>query len=154
KWSRIMRMAGIENSTLLEDLNDLHMRHYDWTQARSHKNTSGGDMVMKNPALTVVGTTTRTLFHETLKEKALSGGAVNRYLILPGGATFQPYDGTSYKADGRINGLLEDLTSHAWGHGEEIRTVYSDEAWEAFRQFQANFIIPLMNNPETSEAVK
>jgi hypothetical protein len=154
EWSRIAQMAGIEHATLQEDLNDLFMRHYPWSQSRSHKNPSGGDIVITNPALTIVGTTTRTLFHQTLTDKALGSGTINRYLIVPGTATFEPYTGKSYRADQNVTGLIDPLITHTFGSGREIKDLYSSEAWAAFLAFQEEFITPLMNNPDTSEALK
>ncbi len=154
EWSRIAQMAGIEHATLQEDLNDLFMRHYPWSQSRSHKSSTGGDIVITNPTLTVVGTTTRTLFHQALTDKALGSGTINRYLIVPGTATFQAYTGKSYRADESVLGLIDHLKTHTFGLGQEIKALYSPEAWEAFLAFQDTFILPLHNDPSTSEALK
>lgn len=153
EWSRIAQMSGIEHATLQEDLNDLFMRHYPWSQARSHKNPSGGDIVMTNPTLTVVGTTTRKLFHAALTDKALGSGTINRYLIVPGSATFNAYTGKSYRADESVVGLIDHLTTHTFGLGREIAGLYSSEAWKAFLAFQEAFIMPLNDDPDVSEAL-
>lgn len=153
EWSRLAQMSGIEHATLQEDLNDIFMRHYPWSQARSHKNPSGGDIVLTNPTLTVVGTTTRKLFHSALTARALGSGTINRYLIVPGSAVFQKYTGKAYRADHAVAGLLDALTTRTFGAGQEIRELYSPEAWEAFASFQDAFIVPLNNDPDASEAL-
>ena len=153
EWSRLAQMSGIEHATLQEDLNDLFMRHYPWSQSRSHKSPTGGDVVVTNPTLTVVGTTTRKLFHAALTDKALGSGTINRYLIFPGSATFEPYMGKSYRADKSVVGLIDHLKTPTFGLGREIATLYSPEAWQAFEAFQKAFIVPLHNNPDTSEAL-
>jgi hypothetical protein len=152
EWSRIVSVGGIEHSTLIEDLNDLHMRHWPWTFSRSHKTHSGGDICIAEPALTLIGTTTRKLFHPALTDRMIGSGAINRYLILPGSAEFQPYQGRSYKTD-TIAGKLDHLKAYTWGCGRELKDLYSPEAWDAFDAFQEDFIVPLMRNPDTSEAL-
>lgn len=153
EWSRIAQMSGIEHATLQEDLNDLFMRHYPWSQARSHKNPSGGDIVITNPTLTVVGTTTRKLFHAALTDKALGSGTINRYLIVPGSATFNAYTGKSYRADESVAGLIDHLKAYTFGLGREIRDLYSPDAWAEFLAFQEAVILPLHNDPDASEAL-
>jgi hypothetical protein len=153
EWSRIIQMSGIEHATLQEDLNDLFMRHHPWSQSRSHKNPSGGDIVISKPALTIVGTTTRKLFHGALTDKALGSGTINRYLIVPGSSSFQAYKGNSYRADTALTGLIDHLTNHTFGLGREVSELYSPDAWQAFLAFQEEFIVPLHNDPGTSEAL-
>jgi Protein of unknown function (DUF3987) len=152
EWSRLVAVAGIEHSTVVEDLNDLHMRHHPWTFARSHKNSSGGDIVVMNPALTVVGTTTNKLFHAALTDRMIASGYVNRYLTLPGSAEFEPYNGHSHRTE-HLNGTIDHLVAHAWGLGKELAEFYAPEAWKAFQAFQDTFILPLQRNPETSETL-
>jgi hypothetical protein len=154
EWSRLAQMGGIEHATLQEDVNDMHMRHYPWTQTRSHKSTSGGDIVITDPTLTIVGTTTRALFAKSVDDKALSSGTLNRYLIVPGSATFQPYTGKSYRTDNTLAGLIDHLTTHTFGLGQEIAEFYSQEAWDAFDAFQHTVLLPMQNDPGTSEALK
>lgn len=152
EWSRIVSVAGIEHSTVIEDLNDLHMRHWPWTFSRSHKTQSGGDISIAETALTIIGTTTRKLFHPALTDRMIGGGAINRYLILPGSAEFQPYQGRSYKTD-TLAGKLDHLKAYAWGSGRELKDLYAPDAWDAFDEFQKDFIVPLMRNPDTSETL-
>jgi len=154
EWSRLMQMGGIEHATLQEDVNELFMRHPSWSQSRSHKSPSGGDVVITHPTLTMVGTTTRTLFAQAVTDKALGSGTINRYLIVPGTAVFQPYTGQSYRTDDTLSGLIDHLTPHTFGDGQEIGDCYSNEAWELFQAFQDAVLLPLQNDPATSEALK
>jgi hypothetical protein len=152
EWSRIVSVAGIEHSTVIEDLNDLHMRHWPWTFSRSHKTQSGGDICIAETALTIIGTTTRKLFHAALTDRMIGSGAINRYLILPGSSEFQPYQGRSYKTDTLV-GKLDHLQAYAWGSGCELKDLYAPNAWDAFDAFQKDLIVPLMRDPDTSESL-
>lgn len=154
EWSRIAQMSGIQNATLQEDLNDVFMRHYPWSLTRSHKSNSGGDIIITDPTLTVAGTTTRTLFAQVVTDKALGNGTINRYLIVPGTAVWEEYDGQSYHPEKSCAGLLDRLGGHAFGFGAEIKTLYSPEAWSVFRAFQTDVIAPLQRDETGTPALK
>src|SRR5215510_15779871 len=91
EWSRLLQMAGIEHSTLIEDLNALFQRQRPWSQSRSHKLKSGGNITIRNPTLSICGTSTIKLFTANLSARLIYSGYLNRYLILPGESEWEEY---------------------------------------------------------------
>jgi putative DNA primase/helicase len=153
EWSRLAQVGGIQNSTLLEDLNALFQRRQPWSVSRSTKGRGGGDVVIENPSLSICGTTTNTLLQQSISTRQLSGGFLNRYLILPGRGEWREYTGESPNTVA-CSGILDHLTSHTWGVGREVATAYSPLAWEQFLDLQQRFFLPLMNTPDTSEVFR
>lgn len=153
EWSRLAQVAGVEHSTLIEDINSLFQRRRPYSQSRSNKNRSGGDVVVTDPALSVCGTTTASLFNGCVTARQISGGFLNRHLVLPGRGIWIEYTGESPHTD-RLGGLLDALVSHGWGRGQELKRAYSPPAWERFLDLQRHFFKPIMEDPDTSEVMK
>lgn len=153
EWSRLLQVAGIEHSTLVEDLNALFQRKRSWSQSRSNKLKSGGSITITNPTLTICGTSTIKLFTNGLSERLIFSGYLNRYLVLPGAMTWEEWTGQVYST-ANLGGLLDGLVNHAWGHGQNLRLAYSDRAWERWLDLQRHFFLPVANDPDTSEAMR
>lgn len=153
EWSRLLQVAGIEHSTLVEDLNALFQWRRAWSQSRSHKLKSGGNVTIINPTLTICGTSTIKLFTSSLSERLIFSGYLNRYLILPGESLWEEFTGQVYSTSS-LHDELNGLRSHAWGHGQNLRLAYSDRAWERWLDLQRHFFLPVANDPDTSEVMK
>lgn len=147
EWTQLVKFSGIESSTLAEDVNQLHQRRRSWSIGRSNKNANGGHISIQNPSLSILGTTTPELFRALVKKQDLTSGFLNRYLVLPGQAEWQPYTGESSDM-GSVCGAIDDLRGKGWGGGRELREAYDDEAWGHFRNLQLLWLTPLRRNTE------
>src|SRR5262249_9416320 len=115
--------------------------------SRSDRKGAGGDLVIKRPTLSICATTTMGLLRQTVTERLLLSGFLNRHLVLPGsnGAwTFEDEKGASidYSA---LHSILDRFHSHTWGHGVVVWRMYTSEARKRMVAWGQEILEPLMN---------
>ena len=134
EWTRLAKNLKIQHATLLEDLNEI-ADGIAWNISRSEANKNGGgNVVLRDPILTICATTTSSLFKEEVTSRMIQSGFVNRYLILPGSFTrWKLYDPDAAAINfPSLNGLLDHYWSLEIGHGRGIWECYQPSARERF----------------------
>lgn len=148
EWTRLFKNSLIANSTLQDDLNDLHNRKHPWTISRSDRSVGKSDIVLEKPTLNICATSTPDLIQLHIRETELRSGFFNRYLVIPGTNrlddwTFLPPIDQDDMAEDRTEQLKGEWSmppkSHTLGLGQRVSRMYSPDAYERHQAWGGPF---------------
>lgn len=149
EFTGLLKNSGIPHSTILEVINGLFHQPFPWSFTRTDRpNSGGGDLVIDNPILSILATTTQTLFKEQVTLTMIRGGFLNRFLVLPGDTTpwkFYDPDGAKRVIDPR-NDLFKSLSHHKMNIGKSVWDVYASDALERMVSWGQSLFEPLMQS--------
>lgn len=158
EFTVLLKNAGIQHSTLFDTINNLFHRTWPWNVSRSERpGSGGGDVVIKDPSLSILATTTQSLFKEYVSPQMIRSGFLNRFFVLPGDATpwkFYDPDGAGRIIDTKV-GLLDDMPVHKWGEGKTVWQMYEPAALKKVVEWGSATFEPIMQSSELdAESVK
>lgn len=163
EWGRIIKYAGIEGATLADDLNSLFHRRWPWNVTRSIRGVGGGDLVIPNPTLSLLGMTTPEEFRAKITPAMITSGFLNRHLILPcprkavwrywrSAETLELHPAHADEIIAPY--LLTPLLGRSWGNGDPIEKAYSPAAAERISRWGATFFEAEKNQEHPTLAQK
>lgn len=158
EFTVLLKNAGIQHSTLIDSLNSLFHRPWPWNISRSDRpNSGGGDVVIKDPTLSILATTTEALFKEYVSPQMIRSGFLNRYIVLPGDSTPWKF----YDPEGAGNiihqnlGLFDHIPMRKVGDGQTVWEAYEPPAFDRLKSWGEETFEPIMQSSELeAESVK
>ena len=157
EWTALLHSAGIANSTLVDTINLLFHRRFPWNVSRSDRAGAGGDLVIKQPTLSICATTTVSLLTHSVNEGMIRSGFLNRHLVLPGtndGWRFYHQEAAGIDFD-HLAGLLDPLRHHDWPRQGSVWESYTTEARTRLVSWGEAILEPLMQSGSLdAEALK
>ena len=148
EWHIMLLACDFAGSSLMPRLNQVYDGEATLELTRSDKQGTG-NLIVHNPTLTLVGTTTESDYQRCVKERHIQSGLINRHFILPGPHIHWLYDSPHQYVDySALNAIQATLPSQsAWGQGRAISELYEPEAREYDAAWGQEFFGPL-HNPE------
>jgi hypothetical protein len=158
EFTVLLKNAGIQHSTLIDSLNSLFHRPWPWNISRSDRpNSGGGDVVIKDPTLSILATTTEALFKEYVSPQMIRSGFLNRFVVFPGDSTPWKF----YDPEGAGNiihqnlGLFDHIPIRKVGDGQTVWQAYEPHALERIKSWGEETFEPIMRSSELeAESVK
>jgi hypothetical protein len=149
EFTVLLKNAGIQHSTIIDTINNLFHRTWSWNVSRTDRpNSGGGDLVIHDPALSILATTTHALFKEYVSPQMIRAGFLNRFLVLPGDTTpwkFYDPDGAGRIVDSKL-GLLDHIKARKLGEGKTVWQAYAPDALERIKEWGEATFEPLMQS--------
>jgi hypothetical protein len=149
EWTALLHSAGIANSTIVDTINGLFHRQFPWNVSRSDRAGSGGDLVIKQPTLTICATATVSLLKRCVNEGMIRSGFLNRHLVLPGtngGWRFYQENLAGINFD-TLAGMLNPLRHHTWPQNKKsVWQSYTSEARKRLVSWGEAILEPIMQS--------
>jgi hypothetical protein len=158
EFTVLLKNAGIQHSTIIDSLNSLFHRPWPWNISRSDRpNSGGGEVVIKDPTLSILATTTNALFKEHVSPQMIRSGFLNRFVVFPGDST--PWKFYDPEGAGKIIhqnlGLFDHIPIRKVGDGKTVWDAYTPGALERIKDWGERTFEPIMQSSELeAESVK
>lgn len=156
EWGLLLSNIAIHGSSLMQRLCEVHDAEDTFDIIRGDKGGKG-NVSVKDPTLTILGTTTIDDFQKRVKSDHLEFGLINRHLILPGARLRWLYNSPNEFIDfGGLADYAERLPlAHTLGLGRPMSELYTRDAYVIDDEWGRSIMEP-MHNAEyaaTGEAI-
>lgn len=144
EWSQLLKTINFQNSSLLERIHKaidgeevLHLNRSD--------KTGQGKIAIRNPTLTMLGTTTVDTFGDIVKDRHIFSGLINRHFILPCEAKKWLYNDPNPAPDfAGLKAYAQSLpVARTFGLGSPLASLYGEFAAPYDAEFGESFLEPL-----------